>query len=162
MAAAGGKLAAAGFIPPSTPLRALCAVAHTKAMRMGTPSPKPMPRPNPRLLLLLLLDEEAAAAAAEDEEGEGLDATVRVGVGVRVAEGVGEATGSTTVAATGITALMRDSVESKPSELDTPDCCTAKVKEPSESLLLTRVSMLDCSSREVSSLRPVEEVVVYV
>ena len=115
-------------------------------MRMGIPTPKPIPRPNPKVLLVALLEEEEEEEGGEEEEV-GLAATVRVGVGVgvRVVEGVGDTTGSTTVAGTVFTALRRESVESKPSELATPACCTARVREPSESLLLTRASR----SREV-------------
>lgn len=88
-------------------------------------------------MAMLLLPEE------EEEVVEVTPTTVRVGEGVSVAEGVGDTAGATTVAGTAVAALRRESGESKPRELDTPACCTARIKEPSASLLLTRASRED-------------------
>ena len=92
------------------------------------------------MAMLLLLEEEEEE---EEEEVEINPTTVRVGDGVSVAEGVGDTAGATTVAATAVAALIREVGESKPRELDTPACCTARIREPSASLLLTRASRED-------------------
>ena len=100
------------------------------ANNTGMPTPSPTPAP----MAMLLLPDEVV------EEEAPPPTVARVREGVRVAEGVGDTAGATRVAATAVAALMREVGESKPRELDTPACCTARIKEPSASLLLTRAS----------------------
>ena len=120
-------------MPPVGPAK-WTRMKYTMASTTGMPTPSPTPAP---MAMLLLPEEE------EEEEEEVPPTTVRVGDGVSVAEGVGDTAGATTVASTAVAALMREVGESKPRELDTPACCTARIKEPSASLLLTRASKED-------------------
>jgi len=57
-----------------------------------------------------------------------------------VEEGEGDAAGTSSMAGTATAALTREVGESKPNELDTPASCTARIREPSASLLLTSAS----------------------